>query len=127
FDDAGRPILQTFIDVRGLPTTNMGTAQRKTRFDNYDHPAESRSLDASGADTDSSGMTIRRNLWDATHRLFAIQLFDRDNKPARYTACYIGATCPAGAWHAVRINRRPNGTAQTNQFFDADGQLIDTI
>jgi hypothetical protein len=127
FDDAGRETVQTFYDERGAPATNLGVAQRKFRYDNYDHEFESRSLDADGNVIESYGMAIRRTLWDSTHRMFAIQLLDAKGNPASYTACYTGATCPTKAWHAVRIHRRPNGRVSANQFFDADGQWLQTI
>ena len=73
------------------------------------------------------GSAIRRNLWDANHRLFAVQLFDAAGKPASYGACYVGVSCPEKPWQAARVNRRGDGKVLTNQFFDADGQLIETI
>jgi hypothetical protein len=127
FDDAGRETVQTFVDERGAPATNMGTSQRRFRYDNYDHEFESLSLNAEGNVIESQGMAIRRTLWDATHRMFAIQLLDAKGNPAKYTACYTSATCPKKPWHAVRIHRRPNGRVAANQFFDADGQWMETI
>ncbi len=127
FDDAGRITTQTFLDERRQPTTNMSVPQRRFRYDNYDHEYEARDVDADGKLIDSSGSTIRHNLWDATHHLFGIQLLDAQEKPAHFRGCYTGSTCPSTAWHAVRINRRVNGMVVSNQFFDADGQLIATI
>ena len=127
FDDAGRMVGQTFFDADRVSTTNMGTFRRSYRYDNYDHEYEARAFDQGGKPIESKGMAIRRNLWDATHRLFAIQLFDGKEKPARYGACYVGATCPTTPWQAMRVNRRADSTALTNQFFDADGQLIETV
>ncbi|MBA3465356.1 MAG: hypothetical protein H0T46_35820 [Deltaproteobacteria bacterium] len=127
FDDAGRETVQTFYNERGAPAMNMGVSQRKFRYDNYDHEFESLSLDTDGSLIEANGMAIRRTLWDATHRMFAIQLLDAKGNPAKYTACYTGSTCPKQAWHAVRIHRRPNGRVAANQFFDADGQWMETI
>ena len=127
FDDAGRVSSQTFIDRNRKPTTNMGVPQRRFRYDNYNHEYEARNVDADGKLVESAGFAVRRNLWDATHQLFAVQLLDADRKPARYVGCYTGSTCPDTAWHAVRINRRPSGAVESNQFFDADGQLMKTI
>ena len=127
FDDAGRLVSQRFIDTSGGVATNMGIFQRTFRYDNYDHEVESRSLDRDGKLMEVHGMAIRRNLWDATHRLFAVQLYGLDDKPASYRACYVGATCPKEPWHAVRLHRRADGRVLTNQFFDADGQPIATI
>ena len=127
FDDAGRETVQTFFDESGAPATNMGVAQRKFRYDNYDHEFESRSLDSDGNLVEAHGMAIRRTLWDATHRMFAIQLLDAKGNPAKYSACYTGTTCPSKPWHAVRIHRRPNGGVFANQFFDADGQVMETV
>ncbi|MBL9019021.1 MAG: hypothetical protein JNL83_32840 [Myxococcales bacterium] len=127
FDDAGRLVSQRFLTTSGGVATNMGVFERTFRYDNYDHVVEQRSLDRDGKLMDVHGMATRRHLWDATHRLFAVQLFGLDDKPARYRACYTGATCPPTPWHAVRINRRADGTVLTNQFFDADGQLLTTV
>jgi hypothetical protein len=125
-DDAGREIEETFFDDRGQPASNGGTVVRRFRYDNYDHVFEATNHDADGELFEYLGMTTQRKLYDAAHREFAVLLLDRAGKPARYTGCFTGAHCPAGAWHAVRINRRPDGTVESNQFFDADGQLIET-
>jgi hypothetical protein len=126
-DDAGRVTVETFFNQRGAPATNLGVSQRRFRYDNYDHRFESLSLDPDGNVIETHGMAIRRTLWDATHRVFAIHLLDAKGNPARYTACYVSATCPEQPWHAVRIYRRPNGRVSANQFFDADGQWMETI
>ncbi|MBL0216527.1 MAG: hypothetical protein IPQ07_21920 [Myxococcales bacterium] len=127
YDDAGRVLAETFIDTKGAAAANMGVPQRRFRYDNYDHLYEARNLDADGNLLDSAGAAIKHNLYDATHRLFAIQLLDAAGQPAKFSACYTGATCPGTPWHAVRINRRASGAVQSNQFFDADGQLLATI
>lgn len=127
FDEAGHEVSQTYVATTGEPGTNMGIAKRMFRYDNYDHAYESRHLDGAGNAVEMRGASSRRNLWDATHRLFAIQLYDLGNKPARYDGCYTGVTCVGKPWHAVRINRRADLTALTNQFFDHAGQLIGTI
>ena len=127
FDDAGREVAQTYFGTDGGPASNLGFVKRTFRYDNYDHEYETRGLGHDGKPLEANGLTTRRSLWDATHRKFAVLLYDIDGKPARYDACYAGATCPGVPWHAARINRRVDGTALTNQFFDAEGQLLETI
>lgn len=127
YDDAGRESAETFIDAEGRSTTNLGTWKRTFRYDNYDHLVEERSLDASGKLLTSGVAGLRRNLWDANHRLFAVKMFDAEDRPIGYQGCYVGATCPNQPWHAARVDRRADGEVLTNRFFDADGQLIGTI
>lgn len=127
YDDAGREVMQTFFDSAGGVATNMQVAQRRFRYDNYDHQYESRNADANGEVFEMRGMAIRHDLYDAAHRLFAILLLDAKGQPASYGACFTGATCPAKPWHAVRINRRASGFVESNQFFDATGQLLEVI
>jgi hypothetical protein len=127
YDDAGHALVQTFVDKTGAPGTNMGISQRRYRYDNYDHLHESLFIDARGELFEARGSAIQRSLWDASHRLFGYQLLDASGKPARYNACFMGMTCPKKDWHAVRIHRRPNGRVESNQFFDAEGQLIESI
>jgi hypothetical protein len=127
FDDAGRVIEERFFDPAGAPTTNIGTAIRRFRYDNYDHLYEATSHDVDGNLEESLGMTTRRDLYDTAHRHFAILLLDRAGKPARYTGCYTGVTCPKQPWHAVRLVRGPDGAVNQNQFFDAAGQLLQTV
>ena len=127
YDDVGRKQTESFLDVKGQPGTNLGVAQRRYRYDNYDHQYEARETDTDGKTIEGHGMAIRHNLYDAAHRLFAVQLLDAQLEAAHYTACYTGATCPRKPWHAMRINRHPSGHVESNEFFDADGQLLETI
>lgn len=126
YDDAGRRLTETYHGVDGGPSTNMGAAARRFRYDNYDHPFEAQTLDARGELLEVLGTAIRRDLHDAAHRRFGVVLLDRQGRPARYGGCYTGVTCPRRPWHAVRIVRRANGSAESNQFFDAAGQLLET-
>lgn len=125
FDDAGHEVARVFFDVDGNPATNTGARTRKFTYDNYDHLFEGRGYDEAGNLLESLGMAVRRDLYDVEHRRFAIVLLDKAGKPARYTGCYGGSTCPK-MWHAVRLVRRPDGIVDKNQFFDDKGQLIDT-
>ena len=125
YDDAGRQLTETFYGVDGGPTTNMGAAARRFRYDNYDHLHESQSFDDRGELVEVRGAATRRDLFDATHRRFGIVLLDKQGKPATYGGCYSGMTCPK-SWHAVRIVRRANGSAEANKFFDAAGRLVET-
>ena len=127
YDAAGRTVETRFADVEGRPATNHGTAVRRFRYDNYDHQVEATSYDAAGEVTETLGVTTRRTLYDAAHRSFGIVLLDRRGAPARYRSCYVGATCPTRPWHAVRIVRGPSGLAEQNLFFDAAGQLLETM
>jgi hypothetical protein len=125
-DDAGRKIEERYLNVNGAPSTNLGCALRRFQYDNYDHNFETRNFDARGQLVEALGQAIRRELYDDAHRKFGILLLDRAGKPAQYRGCYVGATCPNRAWHAVRIVRSPKGSVEKNLFFDAAGQLIHT-
>jgi hypothetical protein len=124
YDTAGRQLDETYYGLDGGPTTNIGAASRRFRYDNYDHRYESQTFDAEGALIEVRGAATRRDLFDAAHRRFGVVLLDRQGKPASYGGCYSGATCPK-AWHAVRIVRRANDSVTANQFFDAAGGLIE--
>ncbi len=126
-DEAGRSVRETFVDPRGNPARNLSTWVRVLAYDNYDHLSETRSLDMRGGLVESLGMAIRRQLYDRGHRLFAVLLFDAQDRPARYAGCFTGATCPSEAWHAVRVVRAPNGRVLKNQFFDAGRRLVQEI
>ncbi|MBA3539140.1 MAG: hypothetical protein H0T79_05895 [Deltaproteobacteria bacterium] len=129
WDEAGRAVEFRYLDTAGKPGTNLGSSARRLRYDNYDHPFETRLLDAKNELFAMRGQSIRRDLYDAAHRHFAVLLLDKTSEPALYNGCYVGATCPAGGatpWHAVRIVRRSDGSVETNQFFDARGQLMTT-
>jgi len=126
-DDAGRPREVRYFDSDGTATTNLGVAKRRYVYDNYDHLHQIDGFGADGDVVDSMGMATQRRLYDAGHHLFALILFDRSGQPAHYTGCFTGRDCPTRDWHAVRIVRGPNGRAIKNQFFDAGGQLIETI
>jgi hypothetical protein len=125
-DDAGHEVARTFLDEHGASALNLSAHTRKFRFDNYDHMYESTGYDIKGNVVEGLGMATRRDLYDSAHRLFGVVLLDRNGKPAHFTGCYAGSTCPKAGWHAVRIVRRADGDAQTNQFFDQAGQLIET-
>ncbi len=127
YDDAGRMLEERFFDIHGNPTTNVGATYRTFVYDNYDHVSERRALDGAHEPVESLGMAVRRNLYDADHRLFGVVLLDKAGKPARYNGCYSGVTCPRGTWHAMRILRHRDGSVDTNEFFDAAGQLIHTV
>ncbi len=127
YDDAGREISSRYFDTDGKPTTNVGVFEHRYRYDNYDHPFETRFLGEDGELADSMGASIMRELFDASHRHFAKLLYDRDTKPAHYKGCFTDGTCPTGRdWHALRIVRHADGSVVANQFFDAEGQLIET-
>jgi hypothetical protein len=126
-DDAGRSIEERFLGVDGAPSSNLGCHLRRFQYDNYDHLYESRNHDAKGALTGVMGTAVRRELYDAGHRRFAVLLLDRAGKPARYKGCYSGVECPRGSWHAVRIVRLASGSVEKNQYFDHAGQLIHTL
>jgi hypothetical protein len=126
YDDAGRNTQLRFFDTRGAPTTGLEAAAVHSTYDSYDHLFESTVVDADGELVETNGMTTRRDLYDTAHRRFAIVLLDRAGKPAQYTACYVGVTCPEKAWHAVRLVRGIDGRVMSNQFFDSTGQLVAT-
>ena len=125
FDVNGRRTQETFFGRDGRPTFNLGASSRRYKHDNYDHPFESQSFDDKNRLVEQSGMATIRELYDVRHQRFAMVLLDKTGKPARYTACFTGTTCPAHPWHAVRIVRLGDGTVEYNQFFDEDGQLIE--
>jgi hypothetical protein len=127
YDANGRRTQETFIGIDGRPARNLGASSRRYKHDNYDHPFESQSFDETGHLMEQSGTATIRELYDIRHQRFAVVLLDANGKPARYTACFTGATCPERAWHAVRIVRLGDGTVESNQFFDEDGQLIEAI
>jgi hypothetical protein len=126
-DDAGRTREIRYLDAGGAPATNLGVAVRRYIYDNYDHLHEIDGFDESGDFVEALGMAAQRRLYDPGHRLFALILLDKAGKPARYTGCFTGRDCPARDWHAVRIYRGPNGRVVKNVYFDADGQLVETM
>ena len=131
FDANGRRIVESFFGSDGRAADNLGASSRRYKYDNYDHPFESQSYDASNHLVAQEGMATMRELYDIRHQRFALVLLDVDGKPAKYTACFTGATCPdppqKRPWHAVRIVRLGDGTVEYNQFFDADGQLMEAV
>ncbi|MEJ7602046.1 MAG: hypothetical protein WKG01_29385 [Kofleriaceae bacterium] len=127
YDDAGREIERRFFDATGASTHNRGTKLRRFGYDSYDHLAESATGDDAGGEPEFNGASVRRDLYDAYHRRFAVLMFDRKSTPAMYTSCFAGVTCPDTAWHAVRVTRRADGRVETNLFFDVAGQLIRTV
>lgn len=126
-DDAGRMVEERFFDANGAPTTNMGCAIRRFRYDNYDHEVEASDHDTRGAVIEVRSKAYVRTLYDQSHRRFALLLFDKQNRPSRYTACFVGVDCPSPAWHAVRIVRDQKGVVEKNLYFDAAGQLVETL
>ncbi len=125
-DDAGRNREVRYLNTDGTPATNMGVAIRRYRYDNYDHIDEIDGYDAYGNVYDVLGMASQRRIYDVGHRLFGLLLLDKEGRPARYTGCFTGRDCPTRDWHAVRIFRGANGHVTKNEYFDADGQLIET-
>jgi hypothetical protein len=127
YDDAGRETSQSYRDEDDRPSHNYGSHKRTYKHDNYDHLVETQNHDAAGRLTEAFNVAIRKDLYDAAHRRFGILLYDRAGQPAQNPGCYTGATCPIGRpWHAVRVVRRKDGSAEKNLFFDADKRLIDT-
>jgi len=126
-DDAGRTRTVRYFDVDGTAASNLGVAVRRYTYDNYDHISKIDGFDATGDSVEALGMAAQRRLYDSSHRLFALLLFDKNGKPARYGGCFTGRDCPARDWHAVRIFRGDNGHVTKNEYFDADGQLIETM
>ena len=126
-DDAGRTGTVRYFDVAGNPASNLGVAVRRYTYDNYDHISKIDGFDQTGDSVEALGMAAQRRLYDSSHRLFALLLFDRNGKPAHYTGCFTGRDCPAHDWHAVRIFRGDNGHVTKNEYFDADGKLIETL
>lgn len=128
FDANGRRTQESFLDKHGRAAFNLGASSRRYKHDNYDHPFESQSFDNKNRLVEQSGTATIRELYDIRHQRFAVVLLDVDGKPARYSACFTGATCPENrTWHAVRIVRLGDGTVEYNQFFDENGQLIEAI
>lgn len=125
-DEAGREVEARFFDISRTPTTNQGTHVRTFRYDAYDHLIETRNIDERGRLIESMGNAITRYLYDDGHRLFAVLLQDRSGKPATYTGCFTGLTCPGRHWHAVRVVRSEKGRATQNLFFDRDRALVFT-
>jgi len=126
-DDAGRTRTVRYFAADGSPASNLGVAVRRYIYDNYDHISKIDGFDESGDSVEALGMSAQRRLYDSSHRLFALLLFDKNGKPAHYTGCFTGRDCPARDWHAVRIFRGDNGHTTKNEYFDADGQLIETM
>ncbi len=126
-DDAGRTRTVRYFDVDGNPSSNLGVAVRRYTYDNYDHISKIDGFDESGDVVEALGMASQKRLYDSSHRLFALLLFDRNGKPAHYSGCFTGRDCPTRDWHAVRIFRGDNGHVTKNEYFDADGKLIDTL
>jgi hypothetical protein len=126
-DEVGRTREVRYFDVAGEPTTNLGVGVRRYGYDNYDHLRVIHGFGLDGDVLESLGMHVQSRLYDPGHRLFALLLFDKAGKPARYTGCFTGRDCPARDWHAVRIFRGANGRVTRNAYFDADGQLIENI
>lgn len=126
FDGAGRETSQTYRDDLDRPTDNYGSYRRTYKHDDYDHLVESQNHGEDGALTEAFGVAIRKDLYDAAHRRFAVLLYDRHGQPSHNRGCYTGATCPDLPWHAVRIVRRTDGSVEKNLFFDARRKLIDT-
>ncbi|MFW5740563.1 MAG: hypothetical protein ACOC1F_09375 [Myxococcota bacterium] len=126
YDAAGREIEARFFDVMRAPATNNGTHVRTFTYDAYDHLVETRNLDPRGRLVDSMGCAITRYLYDESHRLFAVLLQDAQGKPATYTGCFTGLTCPTRPWHAVRVVRSSKGRAIQNMFFDRHRSLVYT-
>ncbi|MCC6749198.1 MAG: hypothetical protein IT371_16165 [Deltaproteobacteria bacterium] len=127
FDDAGRLKEERFLDTKGAPGTNFGTAVRRYRYDAYDHLIETENFDGDGKRKEVFGSAIQRRIYDERHRLFAVLLLDGQGNPAKYTGCYTGRDCPRGAWHAVRLVRDGLGRVRSNQYFDHQGQPIATL
>jgi hypothetical protein len=127
YDDAGRVAEERFRGIDGSPASNLGTSIRRFEYDSYDHLSVARELDAAGQPIEGDGLASRTQLYDQGHRLFAVLLFDRDERPARYTQCFVGVDCPDVPWHAVRIVRSADGKVVQNLFFDADAQRIETM
>jgi hypothetical protein len=126
-DDAGRTRSVRYFGQSGETATNLGVAVRRYSYDNYDHIRQIDGFDESGDVVEALGMASQRRLYDSGHRLFALLLFDRSGKPAHYSGCFTGRDCPARDWHAVRIFRGDNGHTTRNEYFDADGQLVETL
>jgi hypothetical protein len=127
YDDVGRTREVRYFSIEGELASNLGVAIRRYVYDNYDHIHEIDGFDADGNPVETLGMAAQRRLYDSAHRLFAMLLFDREGRPARYTGCFVGRDCPTRDWHAVRLFRGPNGRVTKNEYFDTEGQLIDTM
>ena len=127
-DEAGRTKETRFIDRRGNAGTNLGCAVRRFQYDNYDHQVKTVNYGFDGKIKDVRGMGSMRIIYDQGHRQFGILLYDIQDRPARYRACFTSRTCPRKkTWHAMRIQRRANGSVSKNLFFDHEGQLVATI
>lgn len=126
WDDAGRIVEERYYDSDGSPTTNYGTAIRRFVYDNYDHQYEETNHDENGELVEVNGPSTRRDLYDDRHRMFGILQLDKGGNPTMYTGCYTGVTCPTH-WHALRLVRRPDGKVEKSEFFDVDGQLVETV
>ncbi len=127
-DDAGRTKETRFLKRDGSAGTNLGCVVRRYRYDNYDHRVKTINYGFDGKVKDVRGMGSMRIIYDRGHRLFGLLLYDVDDRPARYRACFTGRSCPSKKpWHAVRVMRRANGSVARNSFFDHEGQLVKTI
>jgi hypothetical protein len=124
YDDNGRETDEVYFNEDDSPATNIDIFQTKYTYDNYDHLAEEQGFDSSGKLMNAHGMAVRRYYYDDGHRLFGLILLDTNNAPAHYEYCFSELTCPGETWHALRIIRSPTGHLLSNEFFDADGNLI---
>jgi hypothetical protein len=126
FDDVGRAIEARYFDETGQPVANYQAWIRRYRYDNYDHQFEATAHEPNGTLIEAANVATRRDLFDSAHRLFGVLLLDKQGKPARYTGCYTGVACTWKPWHALRVIRRHDGSAEKNLFFDDQGQVIET-
>ena len=94
YDDAARELEQRFFDPAEKPTTNLGTAIRRFKYDNYDHLAETRNFDANEVPFEISGYAIRRDIYDTAHRRAGFLMFDHNDKAVGYGMCIAGAMLP---------------------------------
>jgi len=126
YDEAAREVEARFFDNAHTPCTNRGTFVRTLAYDAYDHLIETKNLDKHGRVIESMGNATNRYLYDDGHRLFGILLYDAQGKPAIYSGCFTGLTCPSRPWHAVRVVRSDKGRVTKNLFFDRSRALVHT-